>query len=341
MNRESAPSAVTAKDLWIWAAAAAALALVLWLKLLSGLLAGLLVYELVHLLARYLRLGAIKRERAKPLAVALLTAVVVILTTAAIFGIAAGLRHGSDSLPALMKKLAEIIDSTRDQLPPALVASLPTDADDLRMALTGWLRQHAGTLGGAGLLAGRALAHILIGTVIGALLALQDVKPPHQRAPLPAMIGEHAARLSTAFRRVVFAQAWIAGINALFTAVYLWAILPLAGVHLPLTKTMVALTFFAGLIPILGNLVSNSVIVVVSLSSSLLVALASLAFLVTIHKLEYFLNARIIGSHIRARAWELLLAMTVMEAMFGLHGVIAAPIYYAYFKDELAAKSLV
>jgi len=341
MNREAAASTVTVRDLWVWAAAALALGMILWLKLLSGLLAGLLVYELVHVLARYLRLGAIRRERAKPVAVALLTTVVGVLLTTAIFGIAAGLRHGSDSLPALLKKLAEIIDGTRDQLPPSLVAYIPTDADALRSALVGWLRQHAGTLGGAGLLAGRALAHILIGIVIGALLALQDVKPPHQRAPLTAIIAEHATRLSAAFRRVVFAQAWIAAINALFTAIYLLAILPLAGVQLPLTKTMVALTFFAGLIPIAGNLVSNSVIVIVSLSHSLTVALISLAFLVAVHKLEYFLNARIIGSHIRARAWELLLAMTVMEAMFGLHGVIAAPIYYAYFKDELAAKSLV
>jgi predicted PurR-regulated permease PerM len=60
-----------------------------------------------------------------------------------------------------------------------------------------------------------------------------------------------------------------------------------------------------------------------------------------IHKLEYFLNARIIGSRIRARAWELLMAMLVMEATFGLAGLIAAPIYYAYLKNELTAKELV
>jgi predicted PurR-regulated permease PerM len=54
-----------------------------------------------------------------------------------------------------------------------------------------------------------------------------------------------------------------------------------------------------------------------------------------IHKLEYFLNARIVGSQIQAKAWELLLAMLVMEAAFGIAGVAAAPIYYAYLKDEL------
>ena len=45
-----------------------------------------------------------------------------------------------------------------------------------------------------------------------------------------------------------------------------------------------------------GNLISNTVIVVVSLSHSLDVAIGSLAFLVVIHKLEYFVNARIVGT---------------------------------------------
>ena len=67
-------------------------------------------------------------------------------------------------------------------------------------------------------------------------------------------------------------------------------------------------------------------------------AIASLVFLVIIHKLEYFLNARIVGAQIHARAWELLLAMLVMEAALGIVGVIAAPIYYAYLKDELVSR---
>jgi predicted PurR-regulated permease PerM len=83
------------------------------------------------------------------------------------------------------------------------------------------------------------------------------------------------------------------------------------------------------------------VIVVVSLAHSPGVALASLVFLIVIHKLEYFLNAKIVGNRINARAWELLLAMLLMEAAFGLPGVVAAPVYYAYLKDELRARGLV
>jgi predicted PurR-regulated permease PerM len=58
-------------------------------------------------------------------------------------------------------------------------------------------------------------------------------------------------------------------------------------------------------------------------------------------RLEYFVNARVMGGEINARAWELLLAMLVMDAIFGIPGVIAAPIYYAYLKNELSAKNLI
>jgi predicted PurR-regulated permease PerM len=83
------------------------------------------------------------------------------------------------------------------------------------------------------------------------------------------------------------------------------------------------------------------VIVVVSMSHSLGVAIGSLAFLVIIHKLEYFLNARIVGGQIRANAWELLITMLLMEAIFGIAGIVAAPIYYAYIKSELRAREMV
>ena len=108
-----------------------------------------------------------------------------------------------------------------------------------------------------------------------------------------------------------------------------------------MAKTLVIITFIAGLLPVVGNLISNTVIVVVSLSISIYVAMSALSFLVVIHKLEYFLNARIVGSRIHARAWELLGAMLVMEAAFGLAGLVAAPIYYAYIKSELKLAALV
>jgi len=317
-----------------------ALLLVLWLHLLPALLAGLLVFELVHILAPLLQ-RRLSSERARLFAVVVLSTVIVGLITAAIIGAGQFFRTEAGSFPALLQKLADMLEGTRNALPAWLVAYIPSGADELSAAATAWLREHAAEVRIAGAEAARAFAHVLVGMVVGAMVSLREARPERDQMPLAAALTAQAEALGDAFRRVVFAQVRISALNTLFTALYLLAVLPLFGVQLPLVKSLIGLTFVAGLLPVIGNLISNTAILIVSLSYSPAAGLASLAFLVLIHKLEYFLNARIVGSRIHARAWELLLAMLVMEAGFGLAGVVAAPIYYAYLKRELAAEHLV
>jgi predicted PurR-regulated permease PerM len=327
-------------ELASWCIAAAALPLVLWLHLLPALLAGLLVYELVHVIAPLLQ-RHIPSDRSRIAAVVVLSTAIVGLVTAAIFGVGAFFRSDAGSLPVLLQKMADILESARNTLPAWLVESLPADADDLRKALTDWLREHVPEVRLFGAEAGRAFAHIIVGMVIGAIVSLGTARPSRDARPLSRALIERARRLGDAFRSVVFAQVRISAINTGITAIYLVAVLPAFGIQLPMVKTLIGVTFVAGLLPVVGNIISNSVIVVVSLAHSPVVALAALAFLVVIHKLEYFLNARIVGEHIRSRVWELLLAMLVMEAAFGLSGLVAAPIYYAYLKRELTDRKLV
>jgi predicted PurR-regulated permease PerM len=314
---------------------------VLELHLLPALLAGLLVYELVLIMARRLRIWRMGHEWSKVVAVTVLTVMVVVLVTLIIVGVIAALRTDVGSISALLRQMAEIIDGSRRALPAWLVENLPANADELRQTAATWLREHARELRGVGTDFGRAFAHILIGVIIGAFVSLSEARSSQELGPLAQALLERVARVGNAFRRIVFAQVRISALNTSLTAIYLTVVLPLCGVHLPLTKTMIAITFVAGLLPVIGNLISNTVIVIVSLSHSLYAALGSLAFLVVIHKLEYFVNARIVGSQIRARAWELLMAMLVMEAAFGIAGVVAAPIYYAYIKDELKSRGLI
>jgi predicted PurR-regulated permease PerM len=337
----TAPRAVTRADYAAWILAAIALGLIIELHLLSALLAGLLVFKLVDVLTPWLRLRALGRDGPRVLAVTLIASAVI----AALIGIGVGLvtlmQKSGESVPLLMQKMAQIIEDARAILPVGLQGYVPDDAEKLRVTIAEWLRSNAGALQVAGRGIGRSLAHILLGMVIGALLSMQKAAAPHERRPLTETIARHASSFATAFQRVVFAQFWISLINTLFTWLYLAVVLPLFGIDLPLVKILVALTFVVGLLPIIGNLISNTAIVVVCLSQGVPVAVASLVYLVVIHKLEYFLNARIIGSHINARAWELLIAMLVMEAAFGITGLIAAPIIYAYYKEELRAKALV
>jgi predicted PurR-regulated permease PerM len=332
---------VTRADIAAWIMAALALAFIIKMHLLSALLAGLLVFKLVDVLTPWLRLRALGRDGPRVLAVMLIATAVI----AALIGLGVGLvtllRDGGESVPLLMQKMAQIIEDARAILPPGLRGYLPEDTSNLQQTLAEWLRTNAGALQVAGRGIGRSLVHVLMGMVIGALISMQKAANPSERRPLTEQIVRHAARLASAFQRVVFAQFWISLINTFFTWIYLDVVLRLFGVELPFVKILVALTFVVGLMPIIGNLISNTAIVIVCLSQGVPVAVASLVYLVVIHKLEYFLNARIIGSHIKARAWELLIAMLVMEAAFGISGLIAAPIIYAFFKDELRAKALI
>lgn len=338
---EAPATPVSRADIIGWVVAAVALALVIELHLLSALLAGILVYKLVDVLNPWLRVYKIGRDGARVLAVTLIATAVIAALVGIGIGIVTVLRNSGETLPLLMQKMAQIVEETRDKLPAALHDYIPDDAVALQATIASWLRENAGSLQIAGRGIGRSLVHILIGMIIGALLSLQKASPHPDRQPLAQDIARRGARLATAFQRVVFAQVWISLINTLFTWLYLDVLLRALGVELPLVKILIALTFVLGLIPILGNLLSNAAIVIVCLSHGVSVAAGSLVFLVVIHKLEYFLNARIIGSHINARAWELLVAMLVMEAAFGITGVIAAPIFYAYFKEELRQKGLV
>jgi predicted PurR-regulated permease PerM len=324
-----------------WVVMVVGLVLSLVLHLLPALLAGLLVVQLVSLLAPRFVIGRLDHAWARVLVVSIITLVVL----GALGGLTAGVilyLRTEGGLTGLLTKMAEVIENSRELLPSWAAEYLPKgDESVIRSGLVEWLRSHAQDLRKLGGDAGRVLVLILVGFIIGSFIALRKASPHHGLAPLAQALFERASRLGDAFRRVVFAQVRISALNAFLTWVYLGLILPALGIELPFVKTMVIVTFAVGLLPVLGNLVSNTIIVIISLSHSLYAAAGSLAFLVVIHKLEYFVNARIIGTQIKARAWELLIAMLLMEAAFGIPGVIAAPVFYAYAKKELSDQGLI
>jgi len=312
----------------------AGLLLTLRLELVAALLAGLLVHELVHALAPRLAFG-MGRGRSRLLTVSLVASLVIGALVAAVLLAIAFFRSEGATPANLLAKMADIIDASRGSLPGWLAMQLPDDTDALRQMLVDWMREHVKDVQLLGRSVGLAIAHVLLGMVIGAMICLREARGASKSTALVEELETRVAVLAHAFRSVVFAQVKISAINTTLTALFLVVALPMLGIHLPLAKTMIAITFVVGLIPVLGNLISNTVIVIVSLSHSFTTAVIALVFLVVVHKLEYFLNARIVGGEIKAHAWELLLAMLVMEAAFGLPGLVAAPIFYAYLKAEL------
>ena len=240
----------------------------------------------------------------------------------------------------LVVQMAAALDKLRTMLPDWIADNVPVSLDELRAAAVAWLREHAVQVQIWGQNTLRGATYAIFGVIIGALAVVQT-RPEKAGNPVATAwvraLAERFALFEQSFGAVVFAQLRIATVNTVLTGVYLLVVLPALGAPLPLAVTLVALTFVASLIPVLGNLLSNTVIVVVSLTQGLGIATLSLAFLVAIHKLEYLLNAHIVGGSIGTKAFELLAMMLLFEAIFGLAGLVMAPIIYAYAKAELRA----
>ncbi len=335
-------TAATKHEWTAWALMAAALIFTLQAKLLPALLAGLLVYELVVMLSPRFVGGKLSHSRAKMVVVALISATVLSVLIGAVLGAIAYYKAEGGSYTALLKNMAEVIENSRNLMPSWIAEYLPQgDESQVRATLSEWLREHAQEIKTFGGTAGHALAMVIIGLIVGSFVALNEGREKNLPGPLAQAMSGRVNHLGHAFRKVVFAQVRISLLNTALTGLYLAVVLPSLGVELPFIKTMIIITFVVGLMPVLGNLISNTVIVIISFNHSLQIAFASLGFLVIIHKLEYFLNARIIGGQIKAYTWELLTAMLVMEAAFGVSGVIAAPVFYAYLKRELAERNLI
>ena len=130
------------------------------------------------------------------------------------------------------------------------------------------------------------------------------------------------------FATVMGAQIVISAVNTALTSIFLiWNGYP----HL---LVVIVLTFLLGMLPILGNLLSNTLIIGVGFTVSHRTAFLALLFLVAIHKLEYFLNSKIIGDRIRNPMWLTLLGLVLGERLMGIPGMILAPVLLHYVKAE-------
>jgi predicted PurR-regulated permease PerM len=314
---------------------AVALLSLLALHLLLALIAGLSAFALHRALEAGLtrRMSGSAASKVAMLLVLALLVVVVGFTFDRLTGLSTS--ASPESLTALLQLMADSLDRLRTAFPPWMADHIPSSAESLRQMASHWLRENAAEVQRFGHHTLRGIVYVLAGIVIGLLASYAGRKEPAGRAAFMQSWRERLSQLEHAFADIIAAQLRIAAMNAVLTAIYLLAVVPLLGYHLPFTATLIVVTFVAGLIPVVGNLMSNTAIVLTSLVVSPWLAVLSLAFLVGIHKLEYFLNAHIVGSRIRVPTYELLAVMLVLEATFGLAGVVAAPIYYAWFTREL------
>jgi predicted PurR-regulated permease PerM len=298
---------------------------------IPALLAGLLSFNLTRSVLHRLRRLSPSRS------VEWLAAFVVGLgSLAALVAVGTEIHHYlvGDSLPALMLTLADTLQHIKRYLPVALANQVPDSFLEAKGLVATALKSHANTLARVGSSALEHVALTLIGWIVGVLVAIQ-VGRADNAPPFAATWRRLWGSLSAAFGRVALAQAKIAAVNATLTAIYLLVIMPLLGWKMPYAATLIVLTFVCGLLPVIGNLISNSLLCTLALSVAFPAAVVSLAFLLLVHKIEYFLSARIQGQEIGASAWELLIVLFAFEVVFGPAGMVAAPVFYAFAIAEL------
>jgi len=303
--------------------------LILWQRLLVPVLLGMLVYAWSCLLADRLagRFGVSRTVSS------LSGAIVGTLVCAAFAGLVTwtvALASGEE-LRTFLARIEDSLDALRIALPASLAESIPNDLVELRTRVFDWLREHAASIGGLGSKVAHALAQGIFAILVGAMAAAATWRPGMLMAK-----DRFLGRLLLVLERVVLAQGRIALFNTTMTALYLYAVLPAFGYVLPFRGLLCLFTLVTGIMPVAGNLLANLLMTMISLAVSPKVAIASLVFLVAIHKAEYFINARTVGSQVQVASWEILAAMLTGEALFGVQGLVAAPLVYPFFKREIA-----
>jgi predicted PurR-regulated permease PerM len=155
-------------------------------------------------------------------------------------------------------------------------------------------------------------------------------RPESLQAYLYAFLAHRIGRFYFFFRKVMGGQVIISLINTLITLAVVVAL------GLPHKVSLLCLVFICGLLPVVGNLISNSIITLTAFfSAGLVPAAVCLALLVGVHKLEYFLNSKIIGDIIRLPMFVTLLSLLLGEAVLGIPGMILAIPFVLTFKEEL------
>lgn len=190
------------------------------------------------------------------------------------------------------------------------------------------------------------IALLIIGLVVAVSMFLSgrwgmeaDVQetPDSLYATVVKELAERVRTFYRSFSRVIGAQIIISAINTGLTAVFLvWN-------SFHYTTTLIALTFLCGLLPIIGNIISNTLIIGVAFAfpeNGPRMALIALVFLVVIHKLEYFLNSKIVGDRIKNPMWLTLLGIVLGEKLMGIPGMILAPVVLHYIKIEASRNKI-
>lgn len=312
---------------------------IMQISLLPALLSGMVTFLMMrfseNMMNNYMKLG----HMSKLVSTIVISLIIIgVLTTISIYSISWLYKNVSNP-DMIVNEITMVLDKTIKDLPPKISGFFPQDIHTLKSNIIEFMKENLFVLREFSRGATHTLITMILGMIIGIMVAASDSIQSNKM--FINSLKTRYSHLIESFKHVMVAQAGIALFNSVMTAIFLLILMPLFDVHFPFAKTIIILTFVIGLIPIAGNLIVNAIVLLVGLSVSPYVGVSAFAYLIFIHKFEYFLNAKIIGSRIEAKAFELLVAMLIMESIFGVTGLIAAPILYCYLKKELKYNNVI
>ncbi len=267
-------------------------------------------------------------RRTKWVAIVLL----LVLLAGLFYGFALFINHAVVALPDIMSTaIPKIVQYANDR-----GIDLPfNDVDSLKQVVLESVHGTLSYLGDFAKLATKEFVFVVMGVVVAIGIYInpevdcdRSTRPLNLYSLYTGQIAELFHRFFRSFEVVMGAQVLISAINTALTALFIYSF------DLRYGTVLVMVTFLCGLLPVIGNLISNSVIVSVAFTVSPQLAGWTLLFLVFIHKLEYFLNSKIIGGRIRNPMWLTLIALVVGERLFGITGLILAPVILHFIKVE-------
>jgi predicted PurR-regulated permease PerM len=330
--------------------------LAIWVTILSlkigvGLIAGLAIFALTRFTRRAFVLllephmtkvnGRFIQLLLGWLPTFLTSAVVIAAVVLLGIGLNSGVRFVLQTItqqgPQLVDEALRNLNSVTASLPQVIKDMIPGKPSDLfrivskdNSDLMGYIRN----LGGASFFLFLQFVFALILGVSAALLVPSFTSTPVQQQPKPLA---HAwlnalEGYVRCFTLLMGAQVYVSIWNTFCTAIFVYGILPAFDVVLPFRELLLIFTAVASLIPAAGNIMANTLILVLTIRYGVFVAVGSVVYLFVIHKLEYFVNGYIIGRNVRASVPEMLIAIVLGEVAFGLPGLITAPVTYAFLK---------
>ena len=271
----------------------------------------------------------------------MVVAIFTLLVTGIFYAFGHFAKEAVEALPAVAEKsiprIVHFAQENRLQLPFENPDTLTVK--DLQESAVKAIKENLGFVGNFAKATTKQFVLLVIGIVVAASLFINpqmDLERDRRRLKnnLYSLscdeITKRFRNLYHSFATVMGAQITISAINTTLTAIFVLS------VKLPYASVIIGVTFLCGLLPIIGNIISNFVIVGIGFTISPMLAIAALAFLVILHKLEYFLNSKIIGDRIKNPVWLTLLGLIVGERLLGIPGMILAPVVLHYVKMEAA-----